>query len=131
MYNTTHTHEATDTVENVNLGTLLVQQVFTVDTDENGELVQAEVEVVEVTAIDGTPIDGPSSLLTGQSLWGQVHGFPQLRAETIAEIVAKAKAEIQAERVAAAEAEDMEHVDSYNEDRLQLTSELAAFGVAL
>ena len=122
MYNTTHTHEATDTVENVNLGTLLVQQVFTVDTDENGELVQAEVELVEVTAPDGTPIT---------RLWAFIGPIQRLRAETIAEIVAKAKAEIQAERVAAAEAEDMEHVDSYNEDRLQLTSELAAFGVAL
>ena len=126
MYNTTHTHEATDTVESVTMGPLIIQQVFTVDTDENGELVQAEVEVVEVTASDGTPVAGPSSLLTGKSLWGNVLHVKQLQAETIAEMVAKAKAEIHAERVAAAEAEGMEETPEG-----QLTIELAALGVAL
>lgn len=117
MYNTTHTHEATDTVETVTMGTGIVSQVYTVDTDENGELVQAEVELVEVTAPDGTPIT---------RLWAFIGPIQRLRAEAIAEIVAEAKAEIHAERVAAAEAEGMEETPEG-----QLTIELAALGVAL
>ena len=117
MYNTTHTHEATNTVESTTMGTAIVSHVYTVDTDENGELVQAEAELVEITTLNGEPI---------KRLWGYIHAIQQLRADGIAEIVAEAKAEIHAERVAAAEAEGIEETPEG-----QLTIELAAFGVAL
>ena len=116
MYNTTHTHEATHSVESTTMGTAIVSQVFTVDTDENGDFVQAEIELVEIVTPKGEPI---------KSLWAFIHGIQKIRDEMIDEIVAKAKADIHAERLALAETAD--EMDDTPES--QLANELAALGV--